>query len=231
MRALDHAVETIYSARPHPLSDALAERGLSPPAGASSRQSLDERSGAVGPSPAVPDGRVAVGLRHDQRRSRPVARARPPDRTRGGTFHTASPPASRFRMRCGSWRQRRPIASARSPRALASRSRRPTPEAAALECADRMSRFIAQFDLPQRLRDVRVPQEEVREVADLVHDILDSAHVSDRPDESRAGGVGLGGRLLTSHGLRLISRGAGLLIQATPHPTHSGYFPFTLSAN
>jgi alcohol dehydrogenase len=47
---------------------------------------------------------------------------------------------------------------------------------AACECADRMSRFIAQFELPQRLRDVRVPREEIAAVATLVHDIFERAH-------------------------------------------------------
>jgi alcohol dehydrogenase len=55
---------------------------------------------------------------------------------------------------------------------------------AALESADRMTRFIAQFQLPQRLRDVQVPLEEIRQVADLVHDILDGAQASDHPPSS-----------------------------------------------
>ena len=52
---------------------------------------------------------------------------------------------------------------------------------AALECADRMTRFIAQFELPQRLRDVQVPAEEIREVAGLISGILESAHGSESP--------------------------------------------------
>jgi len=55
---------------------------------------------------------------------------------------------------------------------------------AALESADRMTRFIAPFQLPQRLRDVQVPLEEIREVAGLVHDILDGAQASDHPPSS-----------------------------------------------
>jgi hypothetical protein len=47
-----------------------------------------------------------------------------------------------------------------------------------------MTRFIGQFALPQRLRDVQVPLEEIREVAGLVHDILDSAQASDHPASS-----------------------------------------------
>jgi alcohol dehydrogenase class IV len=47
-----------------------------------------------------------------------------------------------------------------------------------------MSRFIAQFQLPQRLRDVQVPREEIREVAGLVHDILAGAQAGDHPPSS-----------------------------------------------
>jgi maleylacetate reductase len=49
---------------------------------------------------------------------------------------------------------------------------------AALECADLMARYITQFELPQRLRDVHVPREEIDDVAHLVHGNLVSAHVS-----------------------------------------------------
>jgi alcohol dehydrogenase class IV len=44
-----------------------------------------------------------------------------------------------------------------------------------------MTRFIAQFELPQRLRDVQVPAEEIREVAGLISGILESAHGSESP--------------------------------------------------
>jgi hypothetical protein len=39
-----------------------------------------------------------------------------------------------------------------------------------------MARFIAQFSLPQSLRDVQVPRGEIHDVADLVHGVLDRAH-------------------------------------------------------
>jgi len=35
--------------------------------------------------------------------------------------------------------------------------------------------------VPQRLRDVGVPQDELAEVADVVHEVMDAAHVVDRP--------------------------------------------------
>jgi hypothetical protein len=43
-----------------------------------------------------------------------------------------------------------------------------------------MAHFISGLDLPQRLRDVRVPENEIHELAGLVHDILNSAPVSER---------------------------------------------------
>ena len=60
------------------------------------------------------------------------------------------------------------------------------PRRAALACADGAAAFIAQFDVPQRLRDVGVPRDELAEVAAIVHDVMDAAHVVDRlvtPDD------------------------------------------------
>ena len=54
------------------------------------------------------------------------------------------------------------------------------PKRAALACADRAAAFIAQFDLPQRLRDVGVPEHELPEVTNIVHEVMDAAHVVDR---------------------------------------------------
>jgi alcohol dehydrogenase class IV len=54
------------------------------------------------------------------------------------------------------------------------------PKRAALACADRAAAFIAQFDVPQRLRDVGIPRDELPEVAAIVHDVMDAAHVVDR---------------------------------------------------
>jgi alcohol dehydrogenase class IV len=54
------------------------------------------------------------------------------------------------------------------------------PRRAALACAEHAAAFIAQFDVPQRLRDVGVPRDELAEVATVVHDVMDAAHVVDR---------------------------------------------------
>jgi alcohol dehydrogenase class IV len=39
---------------------------------------------------------------------------------------------------------------------------------AALECADRVAKFIGQFEVPNRLRDVGVPREEIGSIAETV---------------------------------------------------------------
>jgi alcohol dehydrogenase len=55
------------------------------------------------------------------------------------------------------------------------------PRPAATACADRMAAFIAQFDLPSRLRDAHVPREELDDVIGTVHEAMSRAHVVDRP--------------------------------------------------
>jgi alcohol dehydrogenase class IV len=43
-----------------------------------------------------------------------------------------------------------------------------SPKLSALECADRTAKFIGQFELPTRLRDVGVPREEISRIAGTV---------------------------------------------------------------
>src|SRR6202451_3030169 len=46
------------------------------------------------------------------------------------------------------------------------------PKPAALQCADRTEEFIAQFDVPKRLRDAGVPREEIKDiVAPITHEL------------------------------------------------------------
>jgi alcohol dehydrogenase class IV len=55
------------------------------------------------------------------------------------------------------------------------------PKPAALQCADRTEQFIAQFDVPKRLRDAGVPREEIKDiVAPIAHE-LQHMGVVDRP--------------------------------------------------
>jgi maleylacetate reductase len=58
---------------------------------------------------------------------------------------------------------------------------RSNPKPAALKCADRTAEFIAQFDVPKRLRDAGVPHEEIGSiVAPITHE-LEHMGVVDRP--------------------------------------------------
>jgi alcohol dehydrogenase class IV len=53
--------------------------------------------------------------------------------------------------------------------------------AAALECADRVQKFIAQFDVPHTLKDAGVKHHEIAEIAATVLDEVEHSKVVDRP--------------------------------------------------
>ncbi|HLK87038.1 MAG TPA: iron-containing alcohol dehydrogenase [Candidatus Binataceae bacterium] len=50
-----------------------------------------------------------------------------------------------------------------------------TPQVAALECAERMAKFISQFDVAHRLRDAGVPREQIGSIAATVLDEVEHA--------------------------------------------------------
>jgi alcohol dehydrogenase class IV len=50
-----------------------------------------------------------------------------------------------------------------------------------MKCADRTEEFIAQFDVPKRLRDVGVPREEIGEIVGPITHELEHMGVVDRP--------------------------------------------------
>ena len=43
-----------------------------------------------------------------------------------------------------------------------------SPRSSGMECADRAARFIGKFEVPTRLRDVRLPREEISRIAGTV---------------------------------------------------------------
>jgi alcohol dehydrogenase class IV len=55
------------------------------------------------------------------------------------------------------------------------------PKPAALQCADRTEEFIAQFDVPRRLRDAGVPREEIGDIVGTIAHELEHMGVTDRP--------------------------------------------------
>jgi alcohol dehydrogenase len=58
---------------------------------------------------------------------------------------------------------------------------RSNPRPAALKCADRTAEFIAQFDVPKRLRDAGVPHEEIGSIVGPITRELEHMGVVDRP--------------------------------------------------
>jgi alcohol dehydrogenase class IV len=180
VRALDHAIESIYSVRHYPVSDAAASSGLTMLL-QHLRPSLDTADACVlehrgecqlaawmcvfGVTNAGFGLSHALGHQIGPRWNVP----------HGMTSCITLPHAMRFMADLAAERFR-PIAEGFGvPFDTAE------PKRAALACADRAAAFIAQFDLPQRLRDVGVPEDELPDVADVVHDVMDAAHVVDRP--------------------------------------------------
>ena len=53
--------------------------------------------------------------------------------------------------------------------------------AAAVECADRMAKFIAQFEVPHRLRDSGVPRDQIGSIASTVLEEVERADTVGRP--------------------------------------------------
>jgi alcohol dehydrogenase class IV len=56
-----------------------------------------------------------------------------------------------------------------------------SPRASALACADRVEAFIAQFNVPRRLRDAGVPRDEIDDIADVVRDAMEEAAAVQQP--------------------------------------------------
>jgi alcohol dehydrogenase class IV len=54
------------------------------------------------------------------------------------------------------------------------------PRPAALECADRVAQFVAQFDVPHSLKAAGVPHGEITQIAGTVLDEVERAKVVDR---------------------------------------------------
>lgn len=180
VRALDHAVESIYSTRHHPLSDALAARGLSllvehlPRSLATSGAAQLEHCSQcqIGAWMSV-FGMTNAGFGLSHALGHQIGpRWEVPH---GITSCITLPHAMRFMAGLAPERFK-PIADG-----LGVLFDPSSPGAGALACADRMASFIAQFDLPRRLRDARVPANELGEIAGIVHQIMDGARVSDRP--------------------------------------------------
>ena len=178
VRALDHAVETIYSARRHPLSDALASRGLSlllahlaAALSATGTEQLEHRLQCQLAAWLSVFGLTNAGLGLSHALGHQIGPRW--NIAHGVTSCITLPHAMRFMARTAPERFG-PIA-----RAFGLVFDAANATTVALECADRMAHFVAQFDLPHRLGDVHVPRAEIGEVAGIVHAIMERAHGSD----------------------------------------------------
>jgi alcohol dehydrogenase len=186
IRALDHAVETLYSNRHHPISDPLASRAIEmlvehlPPsvrrAPLLDRRSLDEDGHGAPERDEMLAHRgqcqiaawlAVFGLTNaGSGLSHMLGHQIGPrwNVPHGVTSAIMLPHVMRF------------VAGAAAERfaAIAHGFGVPFAETkpAALECAARVSEFIAQFNLPTRLRDVSVPAGELAGIAGHVCDVM-----------------------------------------------------------
>jgi alcohol dehydrogenase len=166
MRALDHAVECSYSTRHQPLSDALAARAIAmltehlKPSLQGGADETEHRMrcqlaawfsifGAINTRSGISH---ALGHQIGPFWNVP----------HGVTSCITLPHVMRFMAEVAPERFG-PIAEGFGVRFDAGSAR-----AAALECADRAAKFIAQFEVPTRLRDVGVPHEDLGKIARTV---------------------------------------------------------------
>ena len=180
MRALDHAVEAIYSVRQHPVGETMASRGLAlivdhllPSIRASGDERVEHRLRCQMAAWLAVFGMTNAGFGLSHALGHQIGpRWNVPH---GFTSCITLPHAMRFM-------------AARAPErfaAIAAGLRLPFDEARAREsasaCADRVAAFIAQFDVPRRLRDAHVPRHEIGDIAAVVRDAMDEAGAVSQP--------------------------------------------------
>jgi alcohol dehydrogenase len=180
VRALDHAVESIYSARHHPFSDALASNAIGllvrhlP---GSIRCDDPEKTSHRGYCQMAAwlsvfgIAKTPIGLSHA------FGHQIGPrwDVPHGFTSCMMLPHSMRFMAGVAPERFG-PIAAGLGVPFDAG-----DPRSSALACADTVVEFIAQFGVPMRLRDVDVPRHEVGDILEVVHDVMERAQVVGRP--------------------------------------------------
>jgi alcohol dehydrogenase class IV len=179
IRALDHAIESIYSVRHYPVSDAAASSGLTmllqhlkPSLDITDPRVLEHRQECQLAAWMCVFGVTNAGFGLSHALGHQIGPRW--DVPHGITSCITLPHAMRFMAGLAPERFK-PIAEGFGVAFDHADSTH-----AALACADRVAAFIAEFDVPQRLRDVGVPRDELAEVAAVVHDVMDAAHVVDR---------------------------------------------------
>ncbi len=179
MRALDHAVESAYSTRHTPVSDALADRAIAllnahlmPSLKTSGEDELYHR----GQCQLAAWFSIFGALNTRFGISHALGHQIGPtwDVPHGFTSCITLPHVMRFMAERAADRFG-PIAEG-----LGLRFDERNPRASALECADRVAQFIGQFEVPSRLRDVEVPRSELSRIAGTVLREVTRSHAVDR---------------------------------------------------
>jgi alcohol dehydrogenase len=180
MRALDHAIETIYTPRHHPLSDALASKAiallvehLKPSITTGGEDKLAHRGYCQFAAWFSIYGSMNTRFGISHLLGHQIGPRW--DVPHGVTSCITLPHAMRFMAEIAPERFA-PIAEGFKlpfdPR---------NPKAGALACADRTAEFIAGFDVPHSLKEVKVPRAEIGEIVDPVTHELERSKVVDRP--------------------------------------------------
>jgi maleylacetate reductase len=171
IRALDHAIETLYSSRRHPVSEPLAARAIEmlvehlPPSLDRTRDDYVAHRGEC----QVASWLAVFGLTNAGSGLSHMLGHQIGPRWNVAHGHTSAimlPHAMRFVAGAA------PERFAEIARALQVPFDKENPTPAALECAERTALFIAQFGLPARLRDVSIPLEELSAIGGHVSDVM-----------------------------------------------------------
>jgi alcohol dehydrogenase class IV len=180
IRALDHAVESIYSVRHHPFSDALASAAI-----ALLMRHLPDSRRCDAPDALADRGQCQLaawqsvfgisntgfGLSHAFGHQIGPRWNVP----HGFTSCVMLPHAMRFMAAVAPGRFG-PIAGG-----LGVPFDVEQPHAAALACAEKVADFIVELGLPTRLAAVGVPRDDVAEIVGVVHDAMERAQVVGHP--------------------------------------------------
>ena len=180
VRALDHAIETLYSDRPHAISEALATRAiemlvrhLPPSIDGPAAERLAHRGECQMAAWLAVFGVTNAGFGLSHVLGHQIGpRWNVPH---GVTSAIVLPHAMRFMAAAA------PSRFSAIARAFAVPFDVDDPARAALACADRTSALIARFGLPVRLRDASVPRDRLREIASLVSELMTRADVVTSP--------------------------------------------------
>jgi alcohol dehydrogenase len=180
MRALDHAVEGIYSIRHQTIADVLATKAIKllfEHLPASIKTSGEETLAHRGNCQMAAWLSIFGGMNTRFGVSHALGHQIGPkwDVAHGVTSCITLPHVMRFMADIAPDRFG-PIAEGLGVTYSTANARN-----AALECADRVAKFIAQFDVPHSLKQAGVPQGEITQIAGTVLDEVERSKVVDRP--------------------------------------------------